>query len=83
MKYTQMAKLKEFEWMMYRLVKYTDIVRFNVKIALVRKCYANSIADLRNLRRAYENKDSIRFTNWIDARLFLTSESITNAELKC
>lgn len=30
--------------MMYRLIKYTDLVTFNVKIDLVRKCYENSIA---------------------------------------
>jgi len=50
---------------MYKMIKYTDLVRFNVKANLVRKCYENSINDLKNLKKSYENKDLMRFTNWI------------------
>lgn len=56
MKYTQMAKLKEFEWLVYRLIKYTDLVRLNVKIHLVRRCYESGIGELNHLRYACENK---------------------------
>lgn len=41
---------------MYRMIKYTDLLRFNAKIELIRKCYQNSITDLKNLKRASENK---------------------------
>ena len=51
---------------MYRLIKYTDLVIFNVKTNLLRKCYENSIAELKNLKQSYENKESMRFTNWIE-----------------
>jgi hypothetical protein len=51
---------------MFRLIKYTDLVIFTVKTNLARKCYQNSIAELKNLKVSYENKESIRFTNWID-----------------
>ena len=36
MKYTQLAKLKEFEESMYRLIKMTDMVKFNVKINYIK-----------------------------------------------
>ena len=81
MKYTQMAKLKEFEWMIYRMIKYSDLVRFNVKLQLVRQCYEHSIADLKNLKRASENKETIRFTNWIEMTLTIDGEP-GNATLK-
>jgi hypothetical protein len=37
---------------MYKVIKYTDQVRFNVKLNMVQKCYENSIADLRHLKKA-------------------------------
>jgi len=47
------------------MIKYSDLLRFNVKLDLVRKCYANSISDLANLKKAAEDKDTIRLVNWI------------------
>jgi hypothetical protein len=45
------------------------MVRFNVKLALIRKCFGNSILDLRNLKKASESKETTRFTNWIEMTL--------------
>lgn len=50
---------------MYRLIKYTDMLRFNTKISLLRRCYENAIQEMRSLRKAFLNKDTMRFTNWI------------------
>lgn len=69
MKYTQMAKLKEFEGSLYRLIKYTDMLRFNTKVALLRRCYENAIQEMRTLRKAFLNKDTMRFTNWIQVEV--------------
>jgi hypothetical protein len=52
--------------MIYRMIKYSDMLRFNVKLDLIRKCYDNSRADLANLKRASEDRDTIRLVNWID-----------------
>ena len=41
------------------------MVRFNTKIALLRRCYENAIHEMRSLRKAFLNKDTMRFTNWI------------------
>ena len=57
--------------MVYRLIKYTDMYRFNVKIDLIRKSYENSIQQVQNLKKAFENKETVRFTNWIYADVFL------------
>ena len=48
------------------MIKYSDMLRFNVKLDLIRKCYENSRADLANLKRASEDRDTIRLVNWID-----------------
>ncbi len=74
MKYTQMAKLKQFQWMMYKVIKYTDQVRFNVKLNMVQKCYENSIADLRHLKKASQHKDTVRFTNWVEMNFAIEGE---------
>lgn len=50
---------------MYRMIKYTDLVRFNSKIDFVRKCYENSTVDLKRLRKSYKDIDSGNFTNWV------------------
>jgi hypothetical protein len=60
--------------MIYRMIKYTDLLRFNVKLELIRKCHQNSISDLKALTRASEDKDSIRFTNWIEMVLLIEGE---------
>ena len=58
--------------MMYKLIKYTDNVRFTAKSNMIRNCYMNSIEELRNLKKSYENKDLIRFTNWIEINMILS-----------
>lgn len=60
--------------MIYRMIKYSDMLRFNVKLEMVRKCYHNSIADLANLKRASEDKEAIRLVNWIDMVLIIEGE---------
>lgn len=57
--------------MMYRLIKYTDMLRFNVKLDLIRKSFINSISELRNLKKASESKETVRFTNWVEMLLQL------------
>ena len=58
--------------MMYKLIKYTDNVRFTAKSNMIRNCYMNSIEELRNLKKSYENKDLIRFINWIEINMILS-----------
>lgn len=42
MKFTQLAKLKEFQEYLYKIIKYTDMVRFNLKIDQAKNALINS-----------------------------------------
>lgn len=49
MKFTQLAKLKQFQSYLYKIIKYTDMVRYNLKIDQARNGLINSRKEMDNL----------------------------------
>ena len=53
MKFTQLAKLKEFEGYLYKIIKLTDMVRYNVKVEFAKSSLGNSIREIEVLLANY------------------------------
>lgn len=46
MKFTQLAKLKQFQSYLYKIIKYTDMVRYNLKIDQTRNGLINCTKEI-------------------------------------
>lgn len=80
MKYTQIAKLKEFEESMYRLLKMTDLVRLNTKILMVMGGLENYAAELSLMHDKYLNRKEVNVVSWVTIKLIIDKQPRSETE---
>ena len=70
-----MAKLKEFQENMYKLLKYTDNVIFTTKSNMIFDGLRNFTLDMETLHKKYLNRDNISFSSWISMKTAIKTTS--------
>lgn len=76
MKFTQLAKLKEFEGYLYKIIKLTDMVRYNLKVEYAKSSLANSIKEIEVLLANYENRQSRAFVSWVECHVRVEDKEV-------